>query len=378
MDFELSDEHRIFRKTVRAFAEKEIAPLIEEAERGQEFPRQLIARARDLGLLGVSFPEEYGGSGGDMIMVCILAEELARVCSGIAVGLFSVAMGPGAIYLLGTEEQKRRYLPSAFRGEKVFALGITEPNAGSDVSAIETTARRDGDYFVLNGSKIFITNGTFADYVFIAAYTDKNKGYAGMNLFIVDTSLPGFSVTRKLDKLGHRSAETAELLLEDVRVHKDDLLGSPEAGFMNIMQLLDGGRVIVASRAVGIAQAAFEAAFSYAQQRIQFGRPISKFQVTRFKIARMAMEIDAARLLVYRAAALLDESAHCTKEVSMAKLFAAEVAERITAEALQIHGGYGYITDLPVERYFRDAKLCPITEGTSEIHYVIIARELAF
>lgn len=378
MDFELSDEHKIFRKTVRDFAEKEITPLIAEAEREQKFPKQLIARARDLGLLGVNFPEEYGGCGGDMIMVCIMAEELARVCSGIAVGLFSVAMGPGAIYLLGTEEQKRRYLPAALRGEKVFALGITEPNAGSDVSAIETTARRDGDHYVLNGSKIFITNGTFADYVFIAAYTDKSKGYAGMNLFIVDTSLPGFSVTRKLDKLGHRSAETAELILEDVRVHKDDLLGSPEAGFVNIMELLDGGRVIVAARAVGIAQAAYEAAFSYAQQRVQFGRPISKFQVTRFKIARMAMEIDAARLLVYRAAALLDKGVRCTKEVSMAKLFAAEVAERVAAEALQIHGGYGYITELPVERYFRDAKLCPITEGTSEIHHIIIARELAF
>jgi len=378
MDFELLDEHKIFRKTVRDFAEKEITPLIAEAEREQKFPKQLIARARDLGLLGVNFPEEYGGSGGDMIMVCIMAEELARVCSGIAVGLFSVAMGPGAIYLLGTEEQKRRYLPAAFRGEKVFALGITEPNAGSDVSAIETTARRDGDYYVLNGSKIFITNGTFADYVFVAAYTDKSKGYAGMNLFIVDTSLPGFSVTRKLDKLGHRSAETAELMLEDVRVHKDDLLGSPEAGFVNIMELLDGGRVIVAARAVGIAQAAYEAAFSYAQQRVQFGRPISKFQVTRFKIARMAMEIDAARLLIYRAAALLDKGVRCTKEVSMAKLFAAEVAESVAAEALQIHGGYGYITELPVERYFRDAKLCPITEGTSEIHHIIIARELAF
>jgi butyryl-CoA dehydrogenase len=377
MDFELSDEHRIFRKTVRDFAEKEITPLIEEAEREQKFPRQLIPRARDLGLLGVNFPEEYGGSGGDMIMVCILAEELARVCSGIGVGLFSVAMGPGAIYLLGTEEQKTKYLPAAFRGEKVFALGITEPNAGSDVSAIETTARVDGDYYVLNGSKIFITNGTFADYVFIAAYTDKAKGYAGMNLFIVDSSLCGFSVTRKLDKLGHRSAETAELLLEDVRVHKDDLLGSPEAGFINIMQLLDGGRVIVASRAVGIAQAAYEAAFSYAQQRVQFGRPISKFQVTRFKIAHMAMEIDAARLLTYRAATLLDKGVHCTKEVSMAKLFAAEVAERVAAEALQIHGGYGYITDLPIERYFRDAKLCQITEGTSEIHHIVIARELA-
>jgi len=378
MDFSLSEEHRMFRETVREFARREIEPLIEEAEREQKFPRRLIAKARDAGLLGVSFPEEYGGSGGDMLMVSILSEELARTCSGIGVGLFSVIMGPGAILVLGTEDQKKRYLPAAMRGETVFALGLTEPNAGSDVSAIETTAKPDGDYYVLNGTKMFITNGTFADYVFIAAYTDKSKGYGGMNMFIVDTKLPGFRVARKLDKLGHRSTETAELVLEDVRVHKDDILGDPETGFVNIMQLLDGGRVIVASRALGIATAAYEAAFKYARQRVQFGRPISKFQVTRFKIARMAMELDAARLLIYRAAWMMENKIKCTKEVSMAKLFASEICERIAAEALQIHGGYGYITEFPVERYFRDSKLAPITEGTSEIHHIVIARELGF
>jgi len=378
MDFSLSEEHKMFRDTVRKFAEKEIAPLIEEAEREQKFPKELIARAHKAGIMGVGFPEEYGGAGGDMVMVSILSEELARVCSGIGVGLFSVIMGPGAITALGTEEQKKKYLPTAMKGETVFALGITEPNAGSDVSAIETTARKDGDHYIINGRKMFITNATFADYVFIAAYTDKSKGYGGMSMFIVDTKLPGFEVTRKLDKLGHRSTETAELLLEDVRVHKDDLLGDPKAGFINIMQLLDGGRVIVASRALGIATAAYESAFKYAQERVQFGRPISKFQVTRFKIARMAMELDAARLLIYRAAWMVDQRIKCTKEVSMAKLFASEICERIAAEALQIHGGYGYITEFPVERYYRDSKLAQITEGTSEIHHIVIARELGF
>ena len=378
MDNFLNEEHRMFRETVQKFAQKEIEPLIEEAEREQKFPMHLIARARDAGFLGISVPEEYGGTGGDMIMVSILSEELVRVCAGIGVGLFGVILGPGAIVKLGTEEQKRKYLPHAISGEKVFCLGITEPNAGSDVGAIETTAKKDGDYYIINGRKIFITNGTFADYVFIAAYTDKSKGYGGMAMFIVDTKLPGFEVTRKLDKLGHRSTETAELLLEDVRVHKDDLLGDPETGFLNIMELLDGGRIIVASRALGIAVAAYEAAFKYAKDRVQFGRPISKFQVTRFKIARMAMELDAARLLIYRAAWMIKQGMKCTKEVSMAKLFASEVCERIAAEALQIHGGYGYITEFPVERYYRDSKLAQITEGTSEIHHIIIARELGF
>jgi alkylation response protein AidB-like acyl-CoA dehydrogenase len=391
MDPFLTEEHEIFRETIRKFAHSEIEPLIEEAEREEKFPQQLIARARDLGLLGLSIPEKYGGVGADMFMVSIVSEELVRVCAGIGVGLFSVILGPGAIASVGSEEQKERYLPGAIAGEKVFCLAITEPGAGSDVSSIETTAKEDGDHYILNGRKIFITNGTFADYAFIAAYTDKSKGYGGMGLFVVDTKLPGFQVTRKLSKLGHRSAETAELLLEDVRVHKSDLLGGPPAaataggtaskgggGFLNIMQVLDGGRIIVASRALGIATAAYEAAFQYARDRVQFGRPISKFQVTRFKIARMAMELDAARLLVYRAAWMVNQRMKCTKEVAMAKLFASEVCERIAAESLQIHGGYGYITEFPIERYYRDSKLAQITEGTSEIQHIIIARELGF
>jgi alkylation response protein AidB-like acyl-CoA dehydrogenase len=391
MDPFLTEEHKIFRETVRKFAQREIAPLIEEAEREEKFPKKLIGRARELDLLGLSIPEKYGGVGADMFMVSIVSEELVRVCAGIGVGLFSVILGPGAIAAIGTEEQKEKYLPGAIRGEKVFCLAITEPDAGSDVSSVKTTAKEDGDHYILNGCKTFITNGTFADYAFIAAYTDKSKGYAGMGLFIVDTTLPGFQVTRKLSKLGHRSAETAELLLEDVRVHKDDLLGGPPAaataggtgssgggGFLNIMQVLDGGRIIVASRALGIATAAYEAAFNYARDRVQFGRPISKFQVTRFKIARMAMELDAARALTYRAAWMVNQRMKCTKEVAMAKLFASEVCERIAAESLQIHGGYGYITEFPVERYYRDSKLAQITEGTSEIQHIIIARELGF
>ena len=387
----LSEEHGIFRENVRRFAQKEIEPLIEEAEREQKFPMQLIGRAREAGLMGLGIPEKYGGSGGDIFMVSILSEELAHVCAGIGVGLFSVILGPGAIAAVGTEEQREKYLPAAVAGEKVYCLAITEPDAGSDVSAIRTTAKEDGDHYILNGRKIFITNGTFADYAFVAAYLDKSKGYAGMGLFLVDTKLPGFQVTRKLDKLGHRSTETAELLLEDVRVHRDDLLGASSSaseakgeggkasgGFLNIMQVLDGGRIIVASRALGIATAAYEAAFKYAQGRVQFGRPISKFQVTRFKIARMAMELDAARLLIYRAAWMVNRRVKCTKEVSMAKLFASEVCERIAAESLQIHGGYGYITEFPVERYYRDSKLAQITEGTSEIQHIIIARELGF
>ncbi len=391
MDPFLTEEHKIFRETIRKFAQSEIEPLIEEAEREEKFPKQLIRRARELDLLGLSIPEKYGGVGADMFMVSIVSEELVRVCAGIGVGLFSVILGPGAIAAVGTEEQKEQYLPGAIKGEKVFCLAITEPDAGSDVSSIKTTAKEDGDHYILNGRKIFITNGTFADYAFIAAYTDKSKGYAGMGLFVVDTKLPGFQVTRKLSKLGHRSAETAELLLEDVRVHKNDLLGGPPAaataggtgskgtgGFFNIMQVLDGGRIIVASRALGIATAAYEAAFQYAQDRVQFGRPISKFQVTRFKIARMAMEIDAARMLTYRAAWMIQNRMKATKEVAMAKLFASEVCERIAAEALQIHGGYGYITEFPIERYYRDSKLAQITEGTSEIQHIIIARELGF
>lgn len=376
MDFALSEEHRLFQKTVRDFAEKEIVPLIDEAEETQTFPKELIPKAREVGLIGVGFPEEYGGFGGDMVMVSILSEELARVCSGIGVGLFSVAMGSGAVLALGTEEQKKTYIPPAMRGEKVFALGLTEPNAGSDLSSIEMTATKEGDSYILNGTKMFITNATFADYVFTAATVDRTRGLLGLRFFIVDTKSPGFSVARKLDKLGHRSTETAELVYENVRVPAENLLGTEEKGFLGIMEVLDGGRVIVASRALGIAQAAFEAASAYSQERVQFKKPLSKFQVTRFKIARMAMEIDAARLLIHRAAWMLDQGMRATKEVSMAKLFAAEVALHVTGEALQLHGGYGYIKEFPVERYFRDAKLCPITEGTSEIHHMIISREL--
>lgn len=376
MDFNLSEEHKLFRESVRAFAKREMEPLVEEAERKQEFPKHLIQKAREAGFLGVGFPEEYGGHGGDLLMAVIMAEELARVCSGMGVSLFAVCMGPGSVLALGTDEQKKKYLPPAMRGEKTFCLAVTEPNAGSDVSAIETTAKLEGDHYVLNGRKIFITNGTFADYAATAAYVDKSLGLAGMRMFLVDTAQSGYQVVKKMDKLGHLSAETAEIVLDNVKVPKEDVLGEEGKGFINVLELFDGGRVLVAGRALGVAQAAYDLALNYAKQRVQFGRPISKFQVTRFKLARMAMEIDAARLLTYRAAWMVSSGQRATKEVSMAKLFAAEVAVRVADEALQIHGGYGYIKEFPIERIYRDARLCPITEGTSEIHHIIIAREL--
>lgn len=376
MNFEFSEEHKLFRKSVQEFAKREIEPLIDEAEKTGVFPKHLIKKARAAGLLGVGFPEEYGGYGGDMLMAVIMAEEFARVCSGIGVSLFAACMGPGSIHLLGNEAQKKKYLPDALNGDKVWCLGITEPNAGSDVSAVETTAKKVDGGFELSGRKIFITNGTFADYVTTAATVDKSAGIAGLRLFIVDTKSKGFTVTKKLEKLGHKSAETAELELDHVFVKDEDALGAEGQGFLNVMHMFDGGRLLVAGRAIGCAQAAFDLAMKYAQQRVQFGKPISKFQVTKFKLARMAMEIDAARLLTYRAAWMLANGARATKEVSMAKLFAGEMAVRVADESLQIHGGYGYIKEFPIERIYRDARLCPITEGTSEIHHIIIAREL--
>ncbi|MFH1091253.1 MAG: acyl-CoA dehydrogenase family protein [Pseudomonadota bacterium] len=376
MDFELSQEHRLFKETVRRFARKEFPPFIEEAEENQRFPRELIARAREVGLLGIGVPEEHGGSGGDMLMMAIMSEEFARVCSGLGVGLMGVATGGLGLYHFGNEKQRGRLLPGALRGEIIFALGLTEPNAGSDLASIEMTARQDGQDYLLNGSKIFITNGTFADYVFTLARTGEGEGYAGLTLFLVEAKTPGFKVVKKLDKLGHRSTETAELLYENVRVPRENLLSPEGQGFLTIMNLLNYGRILVSARAVGLARASFEAALKYSRERVQFGRPISRFQITQFKLARMATDLEAARWLVYRAAWLHDQGAPCTKEVSMAKLFAAEACESISAEALQIHGGYGYIKEYPVERYFRDAKLCRITEGTSEIQHLIIAREL--
>jgi len=377
MDFSLSEEHKMFQKTIRDFAEREIGPLVEEAEAKEEFPVELFPKMGKLGYLGIRYPEEYGGPGFDKISECIYVEELSRVCAGIASGLMvQSGLATEAVFHHGTEEQKQRFLVPAIKGDKIAALGLTEPNAGSDIASIQTTARREGDNYVLNGQKIFITNGTIADFVLVAAYTDKSRGAKGISLIIVEKGSPGFTVARKLKKLGNRSSDTGELVFEDCIVPRENLIGEENKGFYYIVGALKSGRITYGGRAVGVAQAAFEAALKYAQERVQFGQPIGKFQVNQFKLAQMATEIEAARIFTYKAAWMLDQGMECMKEASMVKLFATEMVQRVVAEAVQIHGGYGYMTEYPVERYFRDAKMFTIVEGTSEIQHIVIAREL--
>jgi alkylation response protein AidB-like acyl-CoA dehydrogenase len=377
MDFSLSEEHRMFQRAIRDFAEKEIGPLIEEAEEKEEFPVELFPKMGKLGYLGIRYPEEYGGPGFDKISECIYVEELSRVCAGIASGLMvQSGLATEAVFKHGTEEQKQRFLVPAIKGDKIAALGLTEPNAGSDISSIQTIARRDGDTYFLNGSKIFITNGTIADFVLVAAYTDKSRGTKGISLLIVEKGTPGFTVARKLKKLGNRSSDTGELVFEDCQVPKENLIGEENRGFSYIVGALKSGRITYGGRAVGVAQAAFEAALQYAKERIQFGQPIGKFQANQFKLAQMVTAIEAARTFTFRAAWMMDQGIECMKEASMVKLFATEMVQKVVAEAVQIHGGYGYMTEYPVERYFRDAKMFTIVEGTSEIQQMVIAREL--
>jgi alkylation response protein AidB-like acyl-CoA dehydrogenase len=376
LGFTLNDEQEAFRGAVRGFAEKSLGPRVEELERNETFPLDLFRELGRLGYLGVGYPEEYGGSGGDMVMRCLLIEEIARVNCGFAAALLA-HVGLGCIPLLrfGTEGQKREYLVPALRGEKLGCWGLSEPNAGSDAASIRTTATREGDGYVINGSKMFITNGNIADYCLIAAYTDRARRGTGISTFVVDTKTPGFHVSRKLRKTGHHTSETAALTFEDLRVPASALLGGVEGGFKQVTGTLEGGRITHAARSVGVSQAALEAALGYAREREQFGQKIVKFQAIKFKLARMAMEVETARTAMWRAAWLFDQGP-CMREAAMAKLFASEVAQRVTWEAMQIHGGYGYITEFPVERFWRDARLMTITEGTTEIQLTIIAREL--
>jgi alkylation response protein AidB-like acyl-CoA dehydrogenase len=376
LGFTLNEEQESFRLAVRGFAEKELAPRVEELERTETFPMDLFRQLGRLGYLGVGIPEEYGGSGGDMVMRCLLIEEIARVNCGFAAALLAhVGLATIPLIRFGTEEQKRRYLGPALEGAKLGSFGLSEPNSGSDAASIRTTARRDGDHYVLNGSKMFITNGNIADYCMVAAYTDPSRRGDGISMFIVDTDTPGFSVSRKLRKAGHHTSETAALTFEDMRVPASALLGGSEGGFKQVTGTLEGGRITHAARSVGVSQAALEAAIAYAKEREQFGQPIAKFQAIRFKLARMAMDVETARTSMWRAAWLFDQG-RCMREAAMAKLFASEVAQRVTWEAVQVFGGYGYITEFPVERFWRDARLMTITEGTSEIQLVLIAREL--
>ena len=377
LGFTLNEEQDAFRLAVRDWAARALAPRVEELEATETFPVDLFQELGRLGYLGVGIPEAEGGSGGDMVMRCLLIEEIGRVNCGFAAALLGhVGLATIPLIKYGTAEQKAAYLRPALAGEKLGCFGLSEPGAGSDAASLRTTAVRDGDAYVINGSKIFITNGTIADYCMLAAYTDRSRRGAGISMFVVDTSTPGYVVSKKLKKLGHHTSETAVLAFENMRVPASALLGGTEGGFAQVTATLEGGRITHAARSVGVSQAAFETALKYAGEREQFGQKIGKFQAIKFKLARMAMEVETARTMVWRAAWLFDQGVPCMKEAAMAKLFASEAAQHVSWEALQIHGGYGYITEFPVERYFRDARLMTITEGTSEIQLTLIAREL--
>ena len=377
MDFDLSEEQRIFQKAIRDFAEKEIAPLVEEAEEEERFPLKLFPQMGRLGYLGIRYPEAYGGSGADKISECIWAEELFRICRGIATSLFAHChLGTFPLFVFGTDEQKARFLHPAVKGEKIAAFALTEPNAGSDVQAIESRAKKMGKSYLLKGSKMFVTNGTIADFVLVAAYTDRSQGFEGISLFLIEKGTRGLRISRKLKKEGSRSSETAELSFEDSLIPEENLIGGREGAFRDILKTLVEGRVVIAAGATGVARAAFEAALKYAKERVAFGRPIGHFQVIGFKLADMVTCIEIARTMIYRVAWMIDQKRSCTSEASMAKLFATEMAEKVTNEAMQVFGGYSQMREFPVGRYWRDARQLKIGEGTSEIQRRIICHQM--
>ena len=377
MDFELSADQRLLKKTVRDFAEKELKPFSRAWDEAQQFPRDIFTKLGELGLLAVVFPEEYGGSGMSTVDYTIVIEELARVDAGVALSTAAHnSLSSGHIFLAGSEEQKKKYLPKLATGEFVGAWGLTENSAGSDAGGTRTTAVKDGDSWVLNGSKTFITNASFAEVAVIMAVTDKTKGNKGISAFLVDKGTKGFRPGKKEDKLGVRSSDTSELILEDCRIPASNLLGELNRGFIDTLKILDRGRIGIAAFSIGIAQGAFEAAVSYAKGRKQFNQAIAEFQAVQFKLSEMATKIDAARLLAVRAAFLRDSGKEHKTESAMAKLFASEMAVEVALEAIQIHGGYGFVKDYPVERALRDSKLGTIGEGTSEIQKLVIARSL--
>ncbi len=375
---EFTEEQLMVRDMVRDFARNEVAPIAIEIDRTERFPVEIFRKMGELGILGIPFSEEWGGSGGDWVSYCLAIEEMAKVCASTALGLAAaVSLGIGPIYNFGSEEQKRRWLPDLMSGRKLAAFGLTEPGAGSDAGgSMRTYARRDGSHWVINGSKAFITNGNYADVVVVTARTDPDRGNHGISNFIVERGTPGFSSHKMTGKLGVRGSDTAELTFEDVRVPAENMVGEEGEGFVNFLKTLDGGRIVIGTLALGLAEGAFERARSYARERKQFGRPIAEFQAIQFKLADMATKIHAARLLCYHAARLKDQGRPFKTEASMAKLFASEAAYEVTKEAIQVLGGAGYCREYEVERMFRDAKLCEIGEGTSEIQRLVIARQI--
>ena len=377
LDFTLTSEQKLFQKTIHEFCEKEIKPLAKKIDQEEYFSWELYKKMGKMGFMGMTVPKKYGGSGIDRVSYMIALEEISRVCgsTGITVEAHN-SLGVGHIFEKGTEAQRKKYLPNLLNGKAIAAWALTEPNAGSDAASLQTTAVLDGDEWVLNGTKQFITSGDIAEVVTVMAKTDKTKGAKGISAFIVEKDTPGFKAGQLEDKLGLRGSRTAELIFEDCRVPKENLLGEKDMGFVGAMNILDRGRTAIGAMSVGIARGALEESIEYAKQRQQFGKPIGKNQAIQWMIADMATEIDAARLLVYRAAYLEDKNVPFSIEASMAKLFGSEIAMRATRNAIQIHGGYGYMRDRPLERFYRDVKLCQIGEGTSEVQRMVIAKRL--
>ena len=384
MEFSLTEEQQHLRRTVREFAEGEIAPHVMEWDETSEFPLELIPKLAEMGFLGVIFPEKYGGAGLGYIEYVIIIEELSRVDGSIGIIVAAHnSLCTNHIFKFGSEEQRLKYVAPLAQGEKLGCWSLTESEAGSDAGGARTVAVKKDGGWVINGSKTFITNGHYADVCVCMAVTDQSKKTHGFSAFVVEKGTPGFRAGKKENKLGLRASDTSEIVFADCRLPTENLLGKEGDGFVNTLQVLDGGRISIAAMGLGMAQGAYEASIRYAKQRKQFGKAIAEFQAVQFKLADMATQIDAARLLTYRAAWLADralasvgDSARFSKESSMAKLYAGEVAVRVANEAVQIHGGYGFIKDYPVEKYYRDVKLCTIGEGTSEIQRMVIARQL--
>jgi len=378
MDFNLTKEQTMIRKMVRDFAEEVIKPRAIEIDKQAKFPKDIFDEMGKLGLMGIPFPEKYGGSGGDTVSYAIAVEEIGRVCGSTGLSYAAaVSLGASPIFYFGTEEQKEKFLTQKAEGKTLGAFGLTEPNAGSDAGGTKTTAVLKDDKYVINGEKCFITNASFADTIIVTAVTGKNEKKRNIiSALIVPTDADGITITNNYDKMGVRGSDTAEIVLDNVEVPKENLLGDPSKGFKQFLYTLDGGRISIAALGLGIAQASLDKALSYAKERTQFGHSISNFQAIQFKLADMAMEVELARNMIFKTAWLKDQEKPFTKEAAYAKLFATETAFRNANEAIQIHGGYGYMRDYEVERYLRDAKLLEIGEGTSEVQRLVIARQL--
>ena len=375
LNFDLTEEQQMIKKMIREFADEVVAPGAIDRDRTKEFPVEVFKQLSEMGMMGLPFSEEYGGGGADTISFAIVTEELSRACASTGITYSAhISLGGAPLNLFGTEEQKHTYLTPICTGESFGAFGLTESNAGSDAGGTQTTAKEDGDDYVISGSKAFITNASYAKHLAITAITGNEGGKKEISAIIVPTDAEGFTVIDNYEKMGLNASNTTELVLDNVRVPKENLLGTQGNGFRQFLVTLDGGRIGIGAMAVGIAQAAFDRALRYSKERKQFGKTLSEFQITQFKLADMAMKIELARNMVHKAAWLKDQGRPFSKEASMCKLYASEIAMEVASEAIQIHGGYGYMKEYEVERYMRDAKLLEIGEGTSEVQRMVIAR----